>query len=280
MFLWFYLPAYFEHRAFSENQIVESLVPRNASDWRTVSDFFEGLNGYDTLRSFYLVIVLVVLTWIPYSSMQKRARQRALWLLVVSIVVVLIPFRLDGFSIWMALFKPLPGFSVIRDPKRIIYVYELAAALAIGFIIGRFTRRSLVRVAIPTLMAVVMIADPNRLVFDFQRANDDYDRWVASPIEVDPSCASFFVRAASRRYSERSPDTWTLYAIDAMFVSLNHSLPTLNGYSAWSPREWRLSHPERSDYVPAVNAWIARHGLRSVCELDIERRTMRPYSGG
>jgi hypothetical protein len=70
---------------------------------------------------------------------------------------------------------------------------------------------------------------------------------------------------------------WTLYAIDSMFISLNHSIPTLNGYSAWASDEWGLANPQEPGYADAVARWIARHHLVDVCELDIEARTMRPH---
>ena len=69
---------------------------------------------------------------------------------------------------------------------------------------------------------------------------------------------------------------WTMYDIDSMFVALNHAIPTLNGYSAWTPEGWRLGNPSDPDYESEVARWIERHDLRGVCELAIERRTMRP----
>ena len=73
----------------------------------------------------------------------------------------------------------------------------------------------------------------------------------------------------------RSPNTWALYSIDAMFVSLNDRLPTLNGYSAWGPEGWNLLHPEEANYINEVRRWIGRFDLKGVCELDIDGRTMR-----
>ena len=75
----------------------------------------------------------------------------------------------------------------------------------------------------------------------------------------------------------RSGHMWTLYAMDSTFIALKYSIPTLNGYSAWTPTGWHLANPQESDYMPAVNEWIARHNLRDVCQLDIDARTMTPY---
>jgi hypothetical protein len=62
-----------------------------------------------------------------------------------------------------------------------------------------------------------------------------------------------------------------------MFIALEHSIPTLNGYSAWRPADWSLDNPQESGYTAAVNRWIAKHDLRNVCQLDIDARTMTPY---
>jgi hypothetical protein len=70
---------------------------------------------------------------------------------------------------------------------------------------------------------------------------------------------------------------WSLYAMDAGFIALNHSLPTLNGYSAWTPVEWDLANPQEPDYLSRVARWIEMHQLHDVCALDIEARTMTPY---
>src|SRR5262249_14898995 len=103
------------------------------------------------------------------------------------------------------------------------------------------------------------------------------DRWVEAPITIDGTCASFFMRPASPAYGSRSPNPWALYAIDAAFVATKYGIPTLNGYSAWTPPDWHLFNPQDSDYAPGVAQWISRSRLDHVCELDIDRRTMTPF---
>jgi hypothetical protein len=75
----------------------------------------------------------------------------------------------------------------------------------------------------------------------------------------------------------RADDKRGLYNIDAMFIALRYSMPTLNGYSAFEPEAWGLANPHLPDYLKRVNEWIDRYGLRNVCALDIDNRIMRPY---
>ena len=105
-----------------------------------------------------------------------------------------------------------------------------------------------------------------------------FHRWVDAPIDIDPSCRSFYIKRGSTEYMSRSPNMWALYAGDSMFIALKYGLPTLNGYSAWVPSGWELTNPPEPTYVERVREWIRENNLRDVCELDIEARTMRPAS--
>jgi hypothetical protein len=191
--------------------------------------------------------------------------------------VVVMPLSFDGFSIWRTVFEPLPGFSVIRDPKRVIYLYELAAVLAIGFLLARTRTPAAYRIAIALILCVLLATVRSRDVFDYQRPNVLYERWIAAPIAIDPSCRSFFIKRASPEYLARSGGIYNLYRIDAMFAALTHSIPTLNGFSAWTPPEWDLFNPEEEEYTERVRRWIDTHALTGVCELDVVSRTMKPF---
>jgi hypothetical protein len=276
-FLWIYVPAFLEHRAFSEDQLLGALTFRDPAEWRTPLDVWRSLTAYETRRTFLLVFAIGILAWIPFFKVDTKARLVFTAFALLSVVVLAVPLRLGSFSIWMAVFEPLPGFSVVRDPKRIVYVYELAAVLVTAWFLARLPPAASGRLVLVALLVSFLLIERNGVVFDFFRANSDYDRWVSAPIHVDPACQSFFIGRASPEYMQRSPDTWTLYAIDSMFIALNTSVPTLNGYSAWAPHEWRLSRPDRSGYGEGAREWIGRHDLAGVCQLDIDARVMRPY---
>lgn len=271
-----YLGAFAEHRAFPEQHLMNSLVHIDTSQWTSPLDFFRHLDGYETRRTFKFIFLAGFLAWLPSAHVDGRTKRLILWALCVSAVVLVIPISFNGFSIWKSVLAPLPGFSVIRDPKRIAYLYELAAILAAGAFISRLPRRSWLRVAPTLLLVLLMATERNPTVFEFDRPNATFDRWVATPVAVDGSCRSFFVTAAGPDYTQRSADKWTLYSIDAAFIALETSVPTLNGYSAWFPVGWAFQNPEDPGYEDAVGRWISRNRLTGVCALDLGKRTMVP----
>jgi hypothetical protein len=265
-FLAIYFNAYREHHGFSAEVIASKLTA------------FQGnLRGYDSLRSFAIVLLLASLGWIPRAGVNRRLRLLALSALLVALLVLAIPFRFGTFSIWLAMRDLLPGFSSISDPMRIIYVYELAAALWSGWFLSRLTPNSIFRRAIAVLVLILLVVQPNIVALDFLRPRETYARWVEAPIQIDPSCRAFFIKSASPAYGERPNNPWTTFHMDAIWVSLRHSIPTLNGYSAWNPPGWGIGDPRDPGYDKAVADWIKLRELSGVCAFDVEGRTMTPW---
>jgi hypothetical protein len=264
VFLWIYLPTIRQNRRFPDADLLNALTARDP--W----------HAYSSLGSFGLVSALCIAAILPWSRAAGRTRRAAAWSIAISLVVLLIPIRSGGLSLWMMVFRWLPGFSVIRDPTRIIYVYELAAVMAVAWLLTRLPGAAALRAGVVIALAALIATGHNRDIFEGYRPRADFRRWVEAPIAVDPACRSFFVKGASSEYMSRSPHMWTLYGIDAMFVALRVSLPTLNGYSAWTPVGWNLLNPHEADYPDRVRQWIDRHHLIGVCAFDIDSRTMSP----
>lgn len=280
IFLVLYLPAYYEHPAFPADQLASALIDRHPARWQSLNDVLRDLNPFDSRRAFVLSLAVGVLAWLPSSRVDRRRALFGVWLVSISILVLVIPVRLGPISLWTTLFAPVPGLSLIRDPTRIVYVYELVVVCAVALFLARLPRASFVRLAVMALISALIFVDWNPTRFDFQRDNAIFDNWVKAPINIDPTCRSFFVKGASPVYMSRSDNMWGLYAIDAMFIALDHDIPTLNGYSAWAPEHWQLANPQEPGYLRSVDDWIAAHHLAGVCQLDIDARTMTPHQRG
>jgi hypothetical protein len=260
LFFWIYLDVYREHPTFPDSELTRNLA-----------------NGYpyEGRRSFAFAFVAAAFPWIPAARIDRTQRGQWLALAIVSFVVLILPITFRGFSIWRAVFEPVPGFAAIRDPKRIISLYELGLVLAVGWMLSRAAMRT--RAVVVTLLVVLLLTEQHRLVFDFSRPNQTFDQVVAAPVTIDPACRSFFIAPAPSQYLTRAADPRAVYATDAAFIAVTHGIPTMNGYSAWAPPAWNLTDPEHPAYRPLVDSWIARNNLRGVCELDMESRVMRPY---
>jgi hypothetical protein len=278
VFLWIYLPSYREHPTFPADQLIRSFTRLYPERWHGLRDLWQNVRAFSSQRAFALVLVAGALVWLPWFRVDRRSRLYfGLWFLVVSFIVFVIPLRTSHFSLWRTFIAPLPGFAAIRDPKRIIFTYELVVVLGAGVLLARLPRSSWYRRGVAALVFVLLVTDWNATTFRFDRPNAVFDRWVAAQIAINPSCRSFFIKGASAEYMSRSGHLGSLYGLDASFIALAHSIPTLNGYTAWSPPGWGLTDPPDPEYQETVTGWIAANHLRDVCELDIGTRTMTPY---
>jgi len=265
VFVSMYAGAYAEHHRFPAAELLDHLTPVT-------------LVPFDAGRSLVMVFVLGAAAWLPWFHVPGRIRLFSLWFLLVTIIALAIPVRIGDFAVWRFL-SDAPGFSAIRDPRRIQYPFELAAALGMGLLVAELPRSSAIRWSVALFVLIVVAAKWNRERFDYERPFDVFQRFVEAPIAIDPSCRSFFIRRAeSVSYESRSPNLWALYANDAAFIAMKYAIPTLNGYSAWTPPDWHLFNPSDADYDPGVAQWIALNRLDHVCALDIDRRIMTPYS--
>ena len=194
----------------------------------------------------------------------------------MSLFVFIAPLRFGTFSPWISLFERTPGFGAIRDPKRIIYLYELLIVFAVSWMMRR--GRPAFGIAITIAACILIVTRWNPEAFEYHRRMEVFNEWVDAPIAIDSSCRSFFIRGASDVYMTRSSHLYALYGVDATFIALKTGVPSLNGYSAWVPNGWKIAHPQDPRYPGNVDEWIRRNRLTNVCALDIDLRTMQPYT--
>ena len=164
-----------------------ALIPQRFSEWSGPIDAIRHLVVYGGVRCFKFVFLIGALMWVPWFRVPLRLRLFALWFLIVSTVVVILgAVKFDrylwgtNYSVWKRLFLHVPGGAIIRDPKRIIYTYELVVVILAGLLLAQLPRRSVLRVAIAVLVVALMAAEPNREVFSYGRPTGIFDRWVAA----------------------------------------------------------------------------------------------------
>jgi len=278
VFAWIYLPAYREHQAFPERELLASLVQVPSWRWPHVVSLVREHPAFASWRPFVLAAALTVVAAMPATRLDRTTRLLCVSAGVLSLAVLLVPYRFGTFSPWRSWFGGVPGFAVVRDPKRIIYVFELFVVLVAARLVSRLRTRSLSGIALGVGLAAMLVLDRNPVVYEYHRPTATFAWWVERDVAIDPACRAFYIEPASATYASRPHAASTLHALDAMFIALRTGVPTLNGYSAWEPAGWGLADPREPGYRDAVRGWIDDHHLEGVCALDIEARTMRPMS--
>jgi hypothetical protein len=224
------------------------------------------------------------------SGDQRRARRRAelrAVLLASTAASIVAAWALlcqtPSGSLWHLVWRLVPGAAAIRLTFRFQYQLSLAVVVvviaALSTAWDRITTRAAWssepprRVALPAIIAI--IAGSAWLAFEevnLTRTHGVHRQEelarLASVPSPGPRCQSFSIRQSS---PVRPPNPIALQ-IDAMLIAERLTLPTVNGYSGFTPPGWHLENPQAPQYPDLVNRWSGAHGLSQVCTLNLSTR--------
>jgi hypothetical protein len=173
--------------------------------------------------------------------------------------------NIRGHSFWLLMFRFVPGAAAIRVPERIASVLNLAVILIICTGLDELWRgKGRLRVAAFWCLAAFLVVEQLNLV-DTHMIDRAAEREIFRKVRKPPlNCQAFFL-------AHSASETRLSFAnqIDAMLVARETGVPTLNGYSGWSPSGWDLASFD-SAYLRHVREWAARHKVgRNLCGLDL-----------
>jgi hypothetical protein len=185
---------------------------------------------------------------------------------VTALVLVVLPVQFGFGGAWSWLHRFVPGGAAIRVYSRIEVVNVVIAVIAVACWLAADTLRRPRRwivIALPLLIA----AEQLNTTDDFRRL--DRDRQVAMLAAVPPppsGCEVFWLLPEPGRNADHA-------SIDAMRIAHHVDLPTVNGYSGWTPDGWDLQPASRS-YEADVEGWLAGAGLsEAACAFDAAAST-------
>jgi hypothetical protein len=217
-------------------------------------------------------------------ALRRPAARCAVALALTAAVEAVLPLHLGSYSLW-AVVHHLPGASAMRAIGRAQIVtaalLTLAAAAALTEIFAQLLpggRRGPVPAARWALAALVLLAvaeqynttDASQLSRPAQLA------FLASVRSAPAGCRSFYV-------VDPSDPTQPFYEsqVDAMLVAQKLGLPTLNGYTAYSPPGWALERIGEPGYEEAALIWADSHSVaRGLCRLDLGTMRWSPAPAG
>jgi hypothetical protein len=180
----------------------------------------------------------------------------------------LFTLRYGDLSPWWFVFKYVPGGSAIRVPPRFNLVVNalgiVVIVIGMSHAFAKMNRRRLTVLAAGFIPALLIIEQLN--VQHFHLISRSSETSMFSRVAAPPSqCKSFYV--ANVAYPGRP--FWATQ-IDAMLISEQFNLPTVNGYSGWFPTDWKLLSTADADYVENARNWALSKQIDSgFCALNL-----------
>jgi hypothetical protein len=216
--------------------------------------------------------LLIVLATIMSLLVVKRSRLPFVLLLTLTATYAL-TFFIGTQTPWRFIFDFVPGASAIRAVGRLGLVinFGIILVLAVSLLLAReLTKQSqLARRSISVLLVIVFLEQINSgLELGIDRR--DARTWPSADISKS-ECSTFFIKPDINRAGFASN-------LDAMAMSLDSGVPTINGYSGLFPDQWNLLDTNSPTYYENVEHWISINGLTNVCEVEPDGSSWSQFS--
>ncbi|MDO7840739.1 hypothetical protein [Sphingomonas immobilis] len=187
----------------------------------------------------------------------------------------LLTLRVGEYSGWALVYHLVPGAKGLRVVAR--FQLFLILPLLLVVVAAHHARAAHWARTRPLLLAgVVLFLVAEQIGSDVPVAlSRSRDGAALAAVPAPPrECQSFYVVTARRHepvYVDAARHGMYPHNVDAMLLAQFWRVPTLNGYSTFTPRDWVFANPRAGDYDARVAAYAVRHGLSHVCRLDMEQ---------
>ena len=293
-FLWLYLPVQKHFGGRSVREAMQMLPgpfdfinigPNNVFWQPLLEDWLAGLAQRPYANELELgfaplTLLFFLLVWINARKSAgggERSGPDALWQPALwwmgGIVLIcwLLLLKIGPHSLWWQVFLHFPGAAAVRAVNR----FQLALSVPVVVVVALGLQRMLtghsltgslgrpLRMGLVVAVGLILLAEQanTRQVANWRKS--DYTAIVEKIAPPPAQCQAFyFVRPIRNRHPIHQQ-------LDAMLIAQAIGLPTLHGYSGWSPKNWKLWHPNEDIYTAELAKWRTLHPQsRGWCALD------------
>jgi len=278
----FYMPGPFGGFDVSTRNLIWGGLARRIEDAWTPGGVREYPTGWPMLTvcvfvasASYFISRLYRSRHSPYSV----EKQLSLLLSATSLACTALCFgsvKVHGsLTAWAIVWKLVPGASAIRVPQRIGLVLNVGVVLVCvagvnAFLKAQSSHRVLARLVAVLLPLALLAEQVNSAQTHNISRLAEAQRFEKIP-PPPKGCSSFFI-------SDEGTETVNAMVTqtDDMLIAQQFDIPTVNGYSGWSPKGWNLFQAG-DDGGDAAIRWAQRRGInRGLCGLDFAQRSWFP----
>jgi len=254
-----------------------------ASHGRTLGGGEQSIALTPGLQIFVILSLLIGLRARYWNSDNRNQLARAVTIAgaAVYVTLFLVTIKIHEQSVFLILFKLVPGAGAIRAGYRAMVVANFFAVISVALAIGRLSQMSSrysgadlkvksTRAAVVALMALGVVEQINltrgsMVSRAFERAH--FGNVGAAPTD----CRSFYI-------ANEPGQPPSIVQIDAMLVAQRVGIPTINGYSGNFPPGWDFFDPSDVNYERNARAWAVHRGINAgLCRFDMANGI---FSGG
>jgi len=253
----------------------------------------EARMGFGLALSAIILVAAFAALWIVKDLKNKKKNRflktvydeagenKTLFMVLTTVTTVLfcvIACQYPGdFSPWRWVFDLVPGAQSVRAVSRYAIFLALPLSILLAFILdgllkhaGRSApvKKKAVLYGLTIFAAGFIVLEQTALPSwnGFEKTKELYRLEYLSE-KLYLNCPMFYVTV-----DPRVPYNATDIQLDAMLISAGTGIPTFNGYSGASPRDWWLYRVRSPKYGQYVKNWMDLHQIQQpACELHIDQ---------
>lgn len=173
----------------------------------------------------------------------------------------------------------IPGANAIRDGARAWIVTNGIVTSVIAIMLTRLSRNVNSRKALLMFSAFIalLLVEQINVGRNHNVSRSEENQFLAAVPPAPETCRSFFLTPQTIR-GDGSPKAVkrddAIQQIDAIMIAQKVHVPTLNGYSGWSPQDWQMDKIKNPEYFRKVWEWANSHDLaQGLCSYDVTTAT-------
>ena len=182
--------------------------------------------------------------------------------------------KYQNFSLWYIIYRFVPGATALRAVGRFMIVVNIIIVVTVIYVLNKLydinkentipNKRYLVNIILillPLFLIFEQVNSPSMFYLDKSEQISFLSRYG----EPKSNCEAFYIN----NVPVSSDQAFWDYQIDAMMLSMNLKIPTVNGYSGSTPDDVFSMKPSGIEYKYKILKWLHKNNLdTNICELD------------
>lgn len=207
------------------------------------------------------VFLLFLINFIVLISINKKSNLLKIW--VANLIILIIFFTFNDFSIFSLIWDSLSIFTSIRIPIRYLVILAsmnifIFLSILDNFYIKEKSRKKLIVVF--TFLFILFLDQLRFQTSEFIKKDYNSDKVIEKTLIKNKMCQSF--------YLDTEGIEWWNDQLEAMIISSSTGIPTVNGYSGGFPvdypnQDWR----SRADLGKVINWLKSNNAVEGTCLL-------------
>jgi hypothetical protein len=196
-----------------------------------------------------LVVALILAVWVIRT---KKNIQVKFWLIsFLSLIFLTLNFYYDASA--YILVYALPGFKAIRAVSRIVQIELFFLGALVGVLVDHFISPGLQpskRFLIAAILLACLVADQFVFLDGLKKHSKKNSQYRVAVLK-DQLIQEHYQNYQAFAYLPSDHVKVYAYHVDAMLASQDLGIPTVNGYSAFSPKNYEafFEHPNDSSFL-------------------------------